>query len=443
MNTDEISDDLLRWRQAMAASSGVTDDDLDELEDHLLAEYRDLYALGLRPDEAFLLAARRLGQAPEVADEFLRVHPDRAWQQFTTATTGWHLPFALGLGLLAGIAVRLPASLLGDNAWNFYLRGGALLTLAFLAIYLLVTAESRDRVGVAILVGGFALSAVLVGIYPSRAYDQTQMLTAIHLPIFLLALTGLAYLGGRWRSLEAWMDWIRYLGEGLIYYVLTALGGGAVIGLLIGIFTAVGLDDQTIARTASWVVPVLAIGALLVCAWLVEQKKAAMSNMAPVLTAIFTPVLAVALLAFLVVAAMTGNLIHLDRSVLIIFDLLLIVVAAIVLFTVSARPPESGPRALDWMQLALICCAIIVDLLLLWALSGRVMEYGSSPNKLAALIVNLLLLVHLAGSAFLYVTVLRGAPALRLVLWQCATIPLFAAWAAFVAFVFPPLFGFM
>lgn len=45
--SDEISTQLREWRDAVAANRGLTADDVDELEDHLLAEYQDLSALGL------------------------------------------------------------------------------------------------------------------------------------------------------------------------------------------------------------------------------------------------------------------------------------------------------------------------------------------------------------------------------------------------------------
>ena len=443
-DVDEISPQLRQWREVVAANRGLTADDVDELEDHLLAEYRDILARGLSSNEAFLVARHRLGAVAEVATEYLHAHPDRAWEQLPAARSDatWHLPVALGLGAAAGLAVRLPFAISEDFATTFYMRGAILTVLAFLALYLVATNTLRDRLGVGILLSGFGIGALAAALYPGDWNTQTTVLSAIHLPVFLLVLTGVAYLGQRWRNLEAWMDWVRYLGEGFIYYVLTALGGGVVVGLLVGIFTAIGVDEQVFSEVVSWIVPVGAVGAVLVCAWLVERKKSAMENMAPVLTAVFTPIFTLALLSFLVVVAVTGSPVHLDREVLIIFDALLIVVAAIVLFTVSARSPESGPRALDWMQLALIGSGIAVDLLLLWAMSGRLLEFGTSPNKLAALILNILLLVHLIGSGIHYIGVLRRKSTLRLERWQCLALPVFAAWAAIVALVFPPLFGF-
>ncbi|MDN6795457.1 MAG: hypothetical protein L0L69_10485, partial [Propionibacterium sp.] len=117
--------------------------------------------------------------------------------------------------------------------------------------------------------------------------------------------------------------------------------------------------------------------------------------------------------------------------------------AGLGLFPGAARRPESPRRALDWMQLVLVLAALAVDVLMLWAMSGRLLEYGASPNKLAALGCNLVLLVHLAGSAWHYLGILVWRrPALGLERWQCLALPVFGVWAGVVALVFPPLFGF-
>ena len=447
-----IEDQLEEWRTLLAQRPGVSTEDAEELEDHLLSEIQDLRRAGLNPEEAFLIAVRRLGSQDEVAREYGTVHSDRLWRQLVlvptaptppgTLTSRWDLPAALGLGLLAGLAARLPYTLLGDaGAGDFYARNITFLVLPFLAIYLFARTASRPRSAVVTLLALFGVSALLVNLYPSHEPRQMLALTAVHLPVTLLVASGIAYLGGRWRTLEAWMDWVRFLGEAVIYYVLIALGGGVVTALVVQIFTAVGLEG--IEDALGWMVPVCAAGAVLVCAWLVERKKSVMENMAPVLTAVFTPILTLALLSFLGVVAASGRLVDLDREVLISFDALLIVVAALVLFTVSARRPESPRRALDWMQLVLVLAALAVDVLMLWAMSGRLLEYGASPNKLAALGCNLVLLVHLAGSAWHYLGILVWRrPALGLERWQCLALPVFGVWAGVVALVFPPLFGF-
>jgi hypothetical protein len=139
----------------------------------------------------------------------------------------------------------------------------------------------------------------------------------------------------------------------------------------------------------------------------------------------------------------TGRGIDVEREVLIAFDLLLVVVFALLLYSISARDPLGTPGLLDWIQLTLVVTALIVDVLALWAIGGRISSFGSTPNRVAALGENVVLLVNLTGAAFLYARFLRGRVAFsRLTQWQTFYLYVFAGWAAVVAFVFPPLFGF-
>jgi hypothetical protein len=95
------------------------------------------------------------------------------------------------------------------------------------------------------------------------------------------------------------------------------------------------------------------------------------------------------------------------------------------------------------MQLALITSAVLVDGIALAAIAGRISEFGFTPNRVAALGENLILLANLAGSAWLYARFLRGrCPFASLERWQIAFVPAYSAWAAWVVVGFPPLFGY-
>ena len=168
-----------------------------------------------------------------------------------------------------------------------------------------------------------------------------------------------------------------------------------------------------------------------------------MENMAPVLTRLFTPLFNVLLLMFLATMVWTGNPINVDREVLIGFDLLLAVVVGLVLYAVSARDPDAPPDLFDGLQLLLIVSALVVDGVALWAIAARITEFGFTPNRVAALGENLILLVSLAGSAWLYAAFMRQRGSFAaLERWQVAYLPVYSAWAAIVVVVFPPLFGY-
>jgi len=154
--------------------------------------------------------------------------------------------------------------------------------------------------------------------------------------------------------------------------------------------------------------PVVAVGATVVATWLVEAKQSVIENMAPVLTRIFAPLFALLLIAFVVTMAMTGRAIDVKREVLILFDLLLAVVFGLLLYSASARDAIARPGLMDWIQLTLVGTALVVDVLALWAIGSRIFEFGFTPNRVAALGENIVLLVNLGGSAVLYAGFIRG-----------------------------------
>ncbi len=164
--------------------------------------------------------------------------------------------------------------------------------------------------------------------------------------------------------------------------------------------------------------------------------------MAPVLTRLFTPLFAAVLVVFLGTLLWTGRGVDVERDVLIAFDLLLVVVLGLLLYSVSARDPQKPPDAFDVLQVVLVVSALAADAVALWAIGARITELGFTPNRVAALGENLVLLVNLAWSAVLYVRFLRGrGPFTGLERWQTDYLAVYAVWAAAVVIVFPPLFG--
>ncbi|HEX2027339.1 MAG TPA: hypothetical protein VHF25_05005 [Nitriliruptorales bacterium] len=156
-----------------------------------------------------------------------------------------------------------------------------------------------------------------------------------------------------------------------------------------------------------------AAGALVVAAWLVESKQRVVENMAAVLTMIFTPLFAVMLTVSAVVYAVTGLGGAFDRELLIVFDALMVVVLGLVLYGMSAREPSHAAGWMDRIQLVAVVAALILDVMVLGSVVARIGELGFTPNRTAALGLNLLLLVNLAGAAWLSTRFLTGRSTLH------------------------------
>ena len=291
------------------------------------------------------------------------------------------------------------------------------------------------------MTAAFVSAAVFANAYPFTPGGQTEVLTAIHLPIALWLVTGVAYAAGDWLSDARRMEYVRFTGEWFVTYVLIALGGGVLVAITIGVFEAIGLDVATFMQ--EWVLPSGAMGAVIVAAWLVVTRRSLVGGMAPMLARVFTPLFAVMLVVLLIGVVWTRGVIDVEREVLILFDVLLVVVLALLLYAMSARDRLSGPGLFDWIQLLLVACALAVDVFALVNIARRLTEFGFSANKTAAVGLNLILLVNLTGSALMQTGFLRSRRSFEAVeRWQMRYLPVYAIWAAVVVVVFPPLFGF-
>lgn len=447
-----VEDQIAQWREYLRRRQAIHAVDITELEDHLREQLAGLVASGLAADEAFLIAVKRMGDLDTLSREFAREHSDRLWKQLVVAPSGARETdarmrkdafVAFGLAVVAAALVKLPA-LFGldlDRDEGFFMRNAGLFVLPPLTAYFV---WKRQVIGATRmwLAAAFVAAIAFANVYPLAPRGSTIALTALHLPIALWLAVGVAYAGGRWRETPGRMDFIRFSGELAIYYALLALGGGVFAGTMGMIFKAAGLRPDYFAQY--WLVPCGAAGSVIVASWLVEAKQNVVENMAPVLTRIFTPLFTMALVVFLVTLVVTGRGIDITREVLITFDLLLVVVLCLLLYSISARDSHAPPGMFDVLQVVLVVSALLADVVMLWAIAARISAFGFTPNRVAALGENVILLVNLAWSAVLYARFLRGrAVFTALERWQTGYLPVYATWAAIVVIVFPPLFGFI
>jgi len=437
---------IAEWRAYVANAPAVNGHDVDELEDHLRNQIADLTAAGLTPDEGFLIAVKRVGDLDTLSREFAREHSGRLWKQLLRAddeparsASGWLEAFAFGAAAAVAIQVARFAAGFPDDEPTWFARNLGLFVLPFLAAYF---ARRRQLdVGVWLVTAvPFVVAAVVVNVYPWGDDSDTEVIAALTLPVALWFVIAYSYMDGSIRLHERRMDFVRFTGEWFIYYVLIALGGGVLMGLTAGIFEPAGID---VDRVAEWVLPSGAAGAVVVAAWLVESKQRVVENMAPVLTMLFTPLFAVMLACAAVVYAVTGLGGAFDRDLLSVLDALLVVVLGLVLYGMSAREPSASPQWMDRIQLVAVVGALVLDLMVLGAMIARIGDLGFTPNRTAALGLNLVLLVNLAGSAWLSARFLRARSRFHsLERWQTNYLPVFALWSAAVVVVLPPIFGF-
>ena len=106
----ELEDDIRRWRETFLAREGARAEHADELEDHLrqeigrLREARRGDARLLSEQEAFLVAARRLGRPEDLAGELARSDRGAVWRRRWIWMLCGHLGIGLAIGLIRNAA---------------------------------------------------------------------------------------------------------------------------------------------------------------------------------------------------------------------------------------------------------------------------------------------------------------------------------------------------
>lgn len=449
----DLESQIRAWGDHLRAHGNFTEADLIELESHLRDQIEDLEAGGLAADEAFLISAKRLGNVDAISQEFAKVNTENLWKHLFVEPVD---PSArrrnrrdIGLvvlfALLAGTLIKIP-SLFGlgfddPGADFFYVKNLSLFILPFIAAFFLIRREAPVRAWLAIL-AIFAVSALLINIYPSLPPHHTLALSSLHLPLLLWLVVGVTYVGREWRRCEGRMNFVRFSGEAFIYGVLVFAGVMVLVMFTLLIFQAIQIDVENFIE--NYFIIYGGCATAMITVYLVEAKRSVVENFAPILARIFTPLFLIVMTVFLLVMAITGSSPFLEREFLIAFDFMLAMVLGLVLYVISARDRNQPPNLFDYLNLALILVALVIDGVALSAIVFRLSAFGITPNKVAALGENLVLLGNLAGLAWLYVRYFRRQCAFsQLERWQTAYLNVYAVWLAFVAFAFPILFGFI
>jgi hypothetical protein len=339
-----VEEEIEQWRSFLRGRPTGLPVDVEGLEERLRAEIRELTKAGLAADEAFLVAVKRVGRVDSGSREFARERSTRVWKQLAVARPDGgersaparkEARVAFGFAVLAGAAVKVPElfgiSIRHGSNDGFYLRNASLLVLPWLVGYFAWKRRLAWRT-VGWLAGAFGVAALVANLPGIGRAVGFGPLTALHLPIALWLAVGIAYAGGRWNQSSGRMDFIRFSGELFIHYVLIALGGGVLCAFMALTFKSIGVDLERFFQ--SWLVPCGAAGAVVVASWLVEVRQGVMQSMAPLLTRLFTPLFAAMLVAFLGTLLWSGRGIALERELLIGFDLLLVVVLGLLLYSV-------------------------------------------------------------------------------------------------------------
>jgi len=289
--------------------------------------------------------------------------------------------------------------------------------------------------------GILLFSVVFINLLPVGPMSDTLLLSCIHLPILIWLLVGYIYSGAQFSLTEKRIDFLRFHGDLLVMSVVILLAGGLFTALTINLFGLIGIKIEDfyfryLVLSALPTVPLLAT-------LLVQQNPTLVSKISPVIARIFTPLVSLMLIIFLLTFIYSGKDPYNDREFLLIFNGILIGVMALLLFSVSESTKDAASHFQRLSLIILAFLAIINNGIALSAIAFRLFELGITPNRFAVLGSNVLVLVNLVFVTRELLGLWKGVKGLKDVEASMTRfLPFYALWAAIVSFVFPLIFSF-
>jgi hypothetical protein len=355
------------------------------------------------------------------------------------AQARWELLWLITASLIAGLLARIP-SLTGVAEEQFYSRNVSFLVLPFLLIYF--ARQNRLPARKLLLpVAGLIVSIVFINLLPETASSQTLLLSCIHLPIFLWFLLGIVYTTNVPNETGSRLSFLKYNGDLLLMLALLMIAAGITTGVTFGLFQMIGLDIRSfyfeqIAVSVLPAVPLLAN-------FLIRRNPQLVGKISPVIARLFSPVVLLMLLIYLISIIWLGRNPYQDRNFLLLFNVLLLGVMAIIFFAVAGTA-ETGNNKMEIIVLfglSLLC--MVINGIALSAILIRISDGGFSANKTAVLGTNLLMLLHLlavSGALFNAIRNKHNIKETGKVIVRY--LPVYFVWIVLVLFFFPLIFGF-
>ena len=349
------------------------------------------------------------------------------------------LLFALVAALVAGTCAKLP-EILSVNEEFFYTRNVGFLVFPFLSAYFIWKNNVSGQTS-AIVAGLMGLALIFINALPDNPQSDTLVLSCIHLGAFLWAATGFAFVGGVSQNLTQRLGYLRYNGDLVVMSTLLLISGGILTGITIGLFELIGYN---IKQYYFQYIVVFGLPAVpLVGTILTQNIPELVQKVSPIIARLFSPLVLVTLLVYLGAIVFSGKDPYTDREFLIIFNVLLVGVMALIFFSVAERAKATSNRYETMILFLLSVVTILVNGIALSAIVFRISEWGITPNRMAVLGANVLMLIHLMLIASKLVKVLtRDADLTQVGKSISAYLPIYWGWTAVVTFLFPFIFGF-
>lgn len=369
-----------------------------------------------------------------------RLEYDNKAEIWKTVTLSEIIP-VITICIITAFLIKIPDFFqISFNEDIFYQKNAAIILFSGLTIYTILRSRIPGPKQIFMTALAFLIPAVYINLLPSDDPGASVNLVYIHLPLLMWFIYGIVFTDYDFRNLDKRIAFIRNNGDLAIVYALIAGAGGLLTAITIGLFDSIGLNIEEFYIDN--IVITGAVAAPVVAAFIIEKYPTLVSRTAPVIAGIFSPLVLITLIVFLVTILATGKDPYNDRDFLLIFNIMLLGVMVIIIFSVSETSVIKNQKFNSIILFVLSIITIIIDLIALSAIFYRLGEYGLTPNRLAVLVSNILVLINLILIMIdLFRINFRNEQFSIVEITVSRFLPVYLIWIIIVVFGFPAFFG--
>jgi hypothetical protein len=341
----------------------------------------------------------------------------------------------------AGILIKIP-EIFGFDAMrsDFYFRNTALIMFLGLSVFAITNNKGLSTKNIAITLLIFLFSGIFINLLPLAGSSASVKLVYIHMPLLVWFVYGLVYTGFDTGAMNKRIEYIKYNGDLAIMSGLIVIAGGALMAISVTLFQAIGIQIGKFYTT--YIVQIGFVSAPIVATFILKNYSSLSNKIAPIIANLFSPLVMVTLIIYLAAMAVIGKDPYNDRDFLLIFNILLIGVMALIIFSVSETSLIRKQRFNELILFILSVVTLIVNLVALSAIFYRLSEFGFTPNRVAILGSNIVIFINLILITIDLFKINFRKSEIDLVENTIARyLPVYIGWIVFVVFILPFIFG--
>lgn len=363
-----------------------------------------------------------------------------AKEPFKIHIKGRDIVALLSACLITGFLIKIPNIFnIGITDDLFYRKFLGWILFAGLTLYAVIRGDVRKKSNLLIVFFSFLLPGLYMLALTPNAESNSINLAYMHVPLLMWGFYGMVRMDFDMHDKAVRIDYLRYMGDVLVFSAIILAAGVVLTMLSIALFEAIGMSIQEFY--IQYIVVWGLASAPIVSTFIVNNFPQVKNKLAPIIAFIFSPLALITLLFFLVNLPFSGKDLYNDRSFLLVFNIMLLGVMALIVYTCSGLPTERKNTFMKVNLLLLTFVALLIDAYALSAIGFRILAFGPSPNKVAVLGSNLLIFVHLILILIDLIRVNRKKAAFEKVLTNVsAYLPLYFLWTILLVFTFPLIF---